>query len=341
MKRPDRLALAAFAASSIFACTAPAPAPSPTPPPTPPPMTAEQSVDWYKKCWGLLNDKSWDAFQSCYAPDATSDAVDSGMPPVSGSAAIIGAKKASLAGTPDARGDVQLIVANGNNLASVALWKGTHTAPMPGPDGKEIPATGKKFGFLMGHALELDASRTAVRSDADYFEVGTYLAQLGLSKAPARPVMESGAAEPVVAIAKNDETEAANVAVVTAMAEALNKHDVKAVAGAYADSYVLHEIARPKDDNKKEALAVMAELLKGFPDATFSTSRIFAAGDYVVVAGSFQGTNKGGIPSMGVKKNDKAVSLRSLDIFRLQDGKIVEEWLFYNGAAMAAQLGLQ
>ncbi len=340
MTRTSRLSLAAFAAVA-YACTAPAPPPSPTPPPTPPPMTAEQSIDWYKKCWGFFNDKAWDSFQNCYAPDATSESVDSGQPPAQGRAAIIETAKATVAPNPDVHGELQLMLANGQHLMSIALWKGTHTAPMPGPGGQSIPATGKSFGILMAHTVELDAGRTAVQADADYVEVATLLGQLGLSKAPVRKAMESGAAAPTVEIAKNDDAEARNVATIQAQLEAFNKHDVAASASSLADNYVLHEVALPSDSNKKQALASLKDLFKGFGDVKLTASQVYGAGDYVVVIGTFEGTNTGPMPDLGIKKGtDKHVVTRYIEVFRFENGKVAEDWLFYNGMAFAAQLGL-
>jgi predicted ester cyclase len=304
-------------------------------------MTAEQSVDWYKKCWELFNTKAWDSFQNCYAPDATSESVDSGQPPARGRAAIIEAAKATVAPNPDVHGELQLMLANGQQLMTVALWKGTHTAPMPGPGGKSIPATGKKFGVLMAHTVELDAGRTAVQADADYVEVGTLLGQLGLSKAPVRQAIESGAAATTIVIAKNDDAEAKNVAVIQAQLEAFNKHDLKGLAGIMADSYTLHEIALPADLDKKKELTSLIELFKGFGDVKLTPSQVYGAGDYVVVIGTFEGTNTGPMPSMGLtKKSDKHVVARFIEVYRLDGGKVAEDWLFYNGAAFAAQLGL-
>lgn len=341
MTRSDRLTLAALAAASAIACTAPAPAPTP-PPPTPQPMSAEQAADLYGKCWGYFNDKNWEAFQLCYTPDATSEgAVDSGQPPATGRTAIIEAKKAGLAPNPDARGDVQLLLANGNDLVSVALWKGTHSAPRPGPDGKEIPPSGKKFGFLMAHHAELDGGRTAVKADSDYVDFGTYLAQIGVSPAPARKAVDAAAAEPTVAIATGSADETGNVAAVQAMIESFNKRDSAGFEGMLADSYVLHEIGLPADQNKKQAIATMKELFRAFSDAKLTTTKVLAAGPYVVVLGTLEGTNDGAWPAMGIKKKtDKPVKLRFLEVFKLDGGKVVEDWLFYNGAAMAGQLGV-
>jgi predicted ester cyclase len=333
--------LGTLAVAACGGAPRPAASASPSAPPQPAPMTAEQGVDFYRNCWDLFNAKAWDAFQSCYTPDATSESVDSGQPPAQGRAAIIEAAKASVAPNPDVHGELQLVLANGPHIASVALWKGTHTAPMPGPEGKSIPATGKTFGFLMAHTVELDAGRTGAQADADYVEVGTLLGQLGLSKAPVRKVIEAGAAAPTVVIAKNDAAEAGNVGVIQAQIEAFNKHDVKGLAATVADGYVLHEIAMPADLDKKKDLVSLAELFKGFGDVQLSTSQVYGAGDYVVVAGTFEGTNTGPVPSMGLKKRTgKRVVARYLEIFRLENGKVAEDWLFYNGAAFAAQLGL-
>jgi ketosteroid isomerase-like protein len=342
MRSFDRSGFAsALAALVVAACTAPAPPPSPTPPPTPAPLTAEQAVDLYKKCWGYVNEKNWDAFQNCYTTDAVKDMADSGQPPAQGRAGAVAAVKAGVAPYPDVHGDLQLVIHSGNRIVGVALWKGTNTAPTPLPDGKEAPATGKKFGLLIAHSAEFDAGRTAVKADVDWIETGTLAGQLGQSKAKVRPVMETGAAEPVVAIGTGTEAESANTAAVQLLFENINKRDLAAFEGQLADAYVLHEVGLPADTNKKQSIASTKELLKAFGDAKITPSEVFAAGAYVVAIGTLEGTNDGAWPAMGIpKKTGKPVKLRFLEVFRLDGGKVVEDWLFYNGPAMAGQLGL-
>jgi predicted ester cyclase len=342
MTGSNRLTLAGIAAAAVaWACTAPAPAPSPTPPPTPAPLTAEQAVDLYRKCWGSVNEKNWDAFQECYTTDAVKDMADGGQPPAQGRAAAVEAVKTAVSAYPDVRGDLQLVIHSGNHLVGVALWKGTHTAPMAGPGGQPIPPTNKKFGFLLAHSAELDAGRTAVKADVDWVEMGTLLGQLGVSKAKVRPVVETGAVEPVVAIGTGTETESTNTTAVKLMFENINKRDLAAYEGQLADNYVLHEVGMPADANKKQALASTKDLFKAFSDAKINPSEVFAAGDYVVAIGALEGTNDGAWPAMGIaKKTGKPVKLRFLEIFRLEGSKVVEDWLFYNGPAMAGQLGL-
>ncbi|MGQ0734823.1 MAG: ester cyclase, partial [Acidobacteriota bacterium] len=285
------------------------------------------------------NDKAWDRFAPCYAENAVSEAIDANPAMVVGRSGIIRQAQTMVAAWPDVRGDLRLVLAHGPHAVSIARWHGTHTGPLPGPDGKPVPATNKPFGFLMAHMVEFDADgRYAVR-DASYVDEGTLLAQVGIVNVPARPVMSATPGPPTVVVAKGDEAEARNVAVVRRSFDAFNKHDVKAIDAKYADAYVLHEVARPEDLSRQAAAAAMAEVFKGFGDVRIMLADAFGAGDYVVVTGTLTGTNTGDLPSMGVKKSGRKVQVKFLDVFRLANGLIAEEWLFYNGAAFSAQLG--
>jgi predicted ester cyclase len=333
------MAAAISALVAATACGGGQPAAPPPEPAKPAPKTPEQRIALYQQCWGYFNEKAWDKFAPCYAESATSEQVDATGGTANGRAAIIKAAQDGAAIWPDVKGDLQLVIGHGPHAVAVALWHGTNTGPMPGPDGKSLPATNKPFGFLMAHMAEFDADGQAAVRDASYVDEGTLMSQLGLSKAKARPVATPSGASPIIAIAKNDEAEAKNVAAAQSEFDAFNKHDVKAVDALLTDTYTLHEVARPADLDRKANMATTLELLKGMPDAKITPTTVFGAGDYVVAMGSLSGTNTGGFPSMGVKKNGKAVSLKFLEIFRMENGKIAEDWLFYNGASFAAQLG--
>jgi predicted ester cyclase len=334
------LGLAATALVVTIACSGAEP-PPPPPPPAPPVLSAEARVQRYQDCWGYFNTKAWDQFQTCYTDAATSEDIDSGRPILRGRPAIIEAAKAQAVPFSDRRGELQLVLSHGPHIVGVALWHGTNDGAMPGPDGKPMPATNKKVGLPTAHLAEFDATGSSVVRDASYFEEGTMMAQLGLSKAPARAAMAPSGAPVKVVIAKNDATEAANVAAMQAMMAASNAHDIKAMTAGMADGYKMIEIGRPADMDAKAALASTKEMLSAFPDVKFTNLNVWAAGDYVVATGNFEGTNTGDIKSMGVKKTGKAVKSQFLEICRFENGKIKEDWLFYNGAAFAAQLGLK
>jgi predicted ester cyclase len=167
------------------------------------------------------------------------------------------------------------------------------------------------------------------------------MAQLGLNPAPARPVTTSKVAAPLVVIASGTPAELSNVDRLRAQMAAYNSHDAKGVDAYNAPDLVYHDMSMPADQTAKESLAATLTMFKAFPDVKLVPLSAWGAGSYVVVAGRFEGTNKGPMPAMGIKKpTGKAISARYLDIARWENGKIKEEWLFYDGLAMARQLGL-
>jgi predicted ester cyclase len=336
---PRRLLLVAGLGVWALACGQSAPPPPPPTPTPPPPKTVEQRVQIYEDCWRMFNEKNWDQFQNCYTPDATSTAA--GRPAIHGRADIVANGKTDSESFPDRQGELTLVLANGSHIAGVAIWTATNDGPMPGPDGKPIPATHKKAGFMMAHTLEWDPTGSMAASDAAYIDDGTMMAQLGLSKAPARKVMTPTGAAPVVVIAKNDDTESKNIAAFRATADAFNQKDKKTFESMMADNYTAMDVTMPADQNKKAALQASDEYHKAFPDATINATTVWAAGDYVVAVGTFDGTNTGVSAMLGIKKKtDKKISVPFIEIVKFENGKMKDDWTFYNGASFAGQLGL-
>ena len=263
MGRALFLALAGVA----FACGSPAPAPPAKETAAPKPITAEERIKWYQDCWTDFNERKWDAFTKCYGDSATSQQWGYGKTSVTGAAAIVAASQEFSKSSPDGRGQPQLILVNGNHLASFFLLTGTNTGPLVGPDGKEMPATNKPFGLLFGHSIEVYGASPKVVKELGVMDGGTFASQLGLSKAPARPVMQAGAAAPKIVIAKNDDTEMKNLEAERAQFAAWNKHDVAAVDTYFADDFVLHDATQPKDQTK----AQNSDTNKGFWKADLSS----------------------------------------------------------------------
>ena len=339
MHRHRLIALAGAVALSAAACSEPAP---PPPPPAPTPATGEVRAQRYTACWDQFNNKAWDQFQNCYAENAVSENIDSSAPPVTGRAALVDAAKKEVDQYPDRRGEVKMVLTNGTRLAGVALFHGTNTGPMPGPDGKPTPATNKKFGLLIGHYFETDAIAGQATRESVYVEEGTFAGQLGLGPQGGRPAMSPDGAAPLIVVARNDAKETANVATVRAMMEAGNKHDFAAMESFMADDYKLIEVGQPKDLDKKSAIAASKQFLGAFKDMQATAIDVWAAGDYVVIVGRINGTNTGPMPEMGIMKaTNKKVTGRFLEICKIENGKVKEDWLFYNTASFAAQLGLK
>ena len=317
-----------------------APEPVPKPPEPPKPYTPEESAKAYQDCWGKFNAKAWDDFKKCFAKDVDSVFVDSPMPPAKSPDEVIAGAQVFTKAFPDVVGEPQLILVNGKTVAGVWLIKGTNTGPMTGaPGSPEMPPTGKKIGQLMGHIIEWSDANETVK-ERNYVDMGTMMGQLGLSPMPVRAPMEKGAASPTVVIAKDDETEKKNLEAAKAHTEIWNKHDVKAITDTLADDVKWSEQAMATDQDKKSLSTGIAQMWKAFSDVKLTTESAWAAGDYVVQTGRFQGTNDGDMPGMKLKKTGKKVDMGFLRIDRYEAGKIKETWLWYDSTAFAGQLGL-
>jgi predicted ester cyclase len=324
-----------------LACGGESPAPPPavaTAPPSPKVLTAAERADWYRACWDKFNAKAWDEFKKCYGDAAEGDPGDSAQPVAKGPDAIIAATQKQSQGFKDIRGDLRLILVNGPNIASVSILTGTNTEPLPNPDGTTTPPTKKAYGLLFGHTVQTDDTGSKVLKESDYLESGTMLAQLGLVKAPARPIMTAADTPATIVVATGSATETSNVAAEHKSIEDWNRHDTKALEANIADDVVWREVAIPKDLNKKGLMDSLKEFWKGISDVKITPSAVWAAGDYVVLQGVVAGVNDGNIPSMGLKKTGKPVKLHFLEIDRFEGGKLKEAWLFYDGGAMMQQL---
>ncbi|HYQ05300.1 MAG TPA: nuclear transport factor 2 family protein [Polyangiaceae bacterium] len=328
---------------------APPPAAAPAPPPAPVeakkeepkpvPLTAEQKLKAYQEGWAAFDAKDFAKFQGIWAENATSEMLDMGAP-LTGPAAITEKGAKSFAsGFPDATGELQLTLVNGNNIVGVVLVRGTNAGTYVTPVGP-VPATNKKVGFLAAQSVEVNDQGKAVKEVLAY-DGGTVAGQLGLMPMPHRKAIETGWTEKPVVIASGSETEKTNLAAFSKGIEGFNKHDAAAALAAAADDVVFSKQSGPADlTGKKEVQKGLEESFKAFPDVKLDVKSSWAAGDYVVSTGTWSGTNTGDMPSMKMKKTGKPVSVHYIQIDKFVGGKTKNMWLFMNGAAAAAQLGM-
>ncbi len=302
-------------------------------------LAGAELAKWYQDCWSQFNAKAWPEFKKCFAPEVVSVDVDTAMPPANGPDAVIAVSEMRVKGFPDLVGEPQLILVSGRNVVGAWLLKGTNSGAMPGMDGKEMPPSNKKIGVMLGHVVTVNDTNQ-VTHEWGFLDEGTFASQLGMSPMPARAAMEKGAASPTVVVAKDDETEKKNLDTVKVMTEAWNKHDAKGVEAVVADDVKWVEYAAPTDQDKKAMMGGLTQLWKGMSDVKITPVNVWAAGDYVVTIATFEGTNDGDIPMMKLKKTGKKVALTFLEIDRFEGGKLKEGHLWYNGMAMATQLGL-
>jgi predicted ester cyclase len=322
------------------AAVAPAPPPVAATPeaPKPVPLTPDQKVKAYQDGWAAFNAKDFAKFQSIWSDNATSEMLDMG-PPKTGPQAIADGAKGFATAFPDVTGELELTLVNGNNAVGVVLLRGTQKGTYETPMGP-VPATNKKVGFLVAHGIELN---DAGKVDKEWmaYDGGTVAGQLGLMQMPHRKVIETGWTDKPVVIASGSDAEKANLAAFTKEVEGFNKHDAAGSLSSAADDVVFSELSAPADrTGKKEAVKGMEDMFKAFPDVKLDVKNAWGAGDYVVAVGTWSGTNTGDMPSAHMKKTGKAVSVQFVEVDKFAAGKTKNIWIFSNGAAVAAQLGL-
>jgi steroid delta-isomerase-like uncharacterized protein len=327
----------AFAiAGLVSACSSSKELPSPNAKPNTPLGFAQ----WYQDCWGDFNTKKWDLFKQCYAPNATSQQPGYGKLSASGADEIIKSSQDFAKTFPDGRGEGLLILVNGTRITSIYLLKGTNSGPLFAPNGQTIPPTRKKLGMFMGHSIETNPEGQVVK-EIGVMDGITLESQLGFLKIAARPLVETDVPKPAVVLARNDDTEMKNVETENKHINDWNKHDGAAVDMLESDDFVFHDLTAPTDLSKAQTTQVNAGFWTSFSDAKMNATSIWGAGTYVSVTGTFDGTNDGELVAMHLKKTGKKVSLPFVDIFRLDGGKIKEEWLFFDSASLLSQLGVK
>ena len=298
------------------------------------PLTGEELGKRFDTCWANWAAADWDKFQTCWTTDATLEAPGVGDPAKVGAKAIVDASKELKTSFPDMTADNQLELVHGHELVAVTLLAGTHTGPLAG-----VTAMNQKVGFLLAQSVTFD-DQGHIKRELQYFDAATLIGQLSPMKDhPVRPVQSKLALPSEIVIAKDDATEKANVEVVTKLVDAYNKHDSKAIAALLADDSTWSELQNPKDWTKAESLADAASGWKAFSDLKMTPSTIWGAGPYVVTATTFDGTNDGLLPGLQAPTKKK-VSLPYLVIQKLDAGKIKSTWVYAQGFAALAQLGL-
>jgi len=121
--------------------------------------------------------------------------------------------------------------------------------------------------------------------------------------------------------------------------EAVAKRDPDAIAAHWSfegvDELVPIGILRGPD----EVRDFFRELFTAIPDFEFVVERITTEGNVAAVQWRQTGTHSGG-PLVGVDATGRRVELRGCDCVEVEDGMLVRNTAYYDGAAMARAEGL-
>jgi predicted ester cyclase len=316
--------------------------PAEPPKPEPPkPMTGAELAEHYKKCTGFINEGKFDDFKKdCVDEGFTGHPLGVGQE-MKGPDAIIGMMKGMKTAFPDMKHEPQVVLVNGRNVLSVNLITGTHQGPLKTPMG-EVPATNKKMGVLLFQRLSFNDANKVI-DGWGMSDTATQMGQLGIAPKgamPTRPAMEKGMeGAPIVVVAADDAKEKANLETYKKAVDAYNAHKLADMTAIMTDDAVLSVQSLDKDaKGKKEIEKQEKAFMDAFSDAKVSGNTMWAAGDYVVDIGKFEGTNDKDFGK--IKKTGKKVSLDYIQIAQFKDGKAAQLWRFSSGMQFMMQLGM-
>jgi len=117
--------------------------------------------------------------------------------------------------------------------------------------------------------------------------------------------------------------------------EMINAHDPDAVDRFVAEDYVNHNafVADGREANRQFWTAFFA----GLPDVRVTMEDLVVSGDRVVGRFVYRGTHTGDL--MGIPATGQPVEMRSIDIWRVQNGMFVEHWDELNLLQVFQQIG--
>lgn len=120
--------------------------------------------------------------------------------------------------------------------------------------------------------------------------------------------------------------------------EIFNQGNLALADEIFSPDFMWHEAHLPPLPQGPESIKMFATMLRSaFPDLHLSLEDSVAAGDRVVTRWSFQGTHRGEF--FGVPPTGRTVTTSGIDIWRVRDGRIVENQQVVDNLGLLQQLG--
>ena len=131
-----------------------------------------------------------------------------------------------------------------------------------------------------------------------------------------------------------------NEAVYRGWIEAYNDRDRRAEADARTPDYVAHAPGVPESMDSDAWEEFVFDVFAGaFPDLRLTIETIAVADDAVAARISFRGTHRGEF--QGLPPTNKEVTFTSVEINRMEGGKVAEHWFEFDQGRLFEQLGLK
>ena len=117
-------------------------------------------------------------------------------------------------------------------------------------------------------------------------------------------------------------------------ADIMNSHDAGRFAELVSEDYVQHNPAVAP--GRAGVVAFMGHWFETLSDTSVSVEDAFAAGDRAVGRYAYRARHTG--PFVGVPPSGAEINMRSIDIWRVENGKLAEHWDVVDYAGLQKQL---
>ena len=121
--------------------------------------------------------------------------------------------------------------------------------------------------------------------------------------------------------------------------EAINHQDTELLAGYFASDLVLHRSPYPDVVGLEAYEKLLERYFAAFPDSEFRVEKIIVEGNRASIQLSYQGTHTGTTPTLGLPPTGKQVASPGSAILLFANGRIVEQWDYWDELGFYQQLG--
>ena len=115
-----------------------------------------------------------------------------------------------------------------------------------------------------------------------------------------------------------------------------NKHNIEAFEKYFSADFISHY--PDVDMNAEQVKGLCQAYFSAFPDLHITMDDMIAEGDRVVKVWTANCTSKGDF--MGIPATGKPIVVKGIEVFRIVDGKIAENWVSMDNLGMLQQLGV-
>jgi predicted ester cyclase len=230
---------------------------------------------------------------------------------------------------PDLHSTIEDQIAEGNTVVGRRTVRGTHEGDFQG-----IPPTGKQVTIPAISLMHLEGGQ--VVEQWALLDLMGLMQQLGVAPGPAQPTGSTTGTAARSSSGVTTSTEHNKGLVRRVFEEGFTQGNAGVFDEVLAPNYVNYDFPMPVPG--REGLKQVQSLFRtAFPDLRVSIEDEVAEGDRVASRGYLAGTHRGEF--MGLAPTGKPINVAYIDMWRVENGQLVENWVRMDMVGMMQQLG--